>query len=148
MQPLDFKIEKIDSIRIDDFDSLSKCVDAYLIEADDRDMSASDVVRALSQDAKFGAWFVRINGKVEGFLSCSLTNILNGNTVCFTNFLYVTPLGRQCGAAKKMSETGIDWVKKNKVKRIMFSTRRNAKAMARFLPGNWEIDSTVISLCV
>jgi len=93
-------------------------------------------------------WFLLEGKTVIGFLVASLAQDTYGEKFWLVDDFSVKRGVKYLGQAKKLADIGVSWVKRSEVHKIVFLTKRDPWAMMRFLPGKWEIDSTVISRCV
>lgn len=147
LQPV-FKIRKISEVKLEDIHALCGCIMQYILRTEPG-VRVDEILRLIQLSINEGAvWFLYKDGDVVGFLTCMLRLDLYGTKICVVDFLNVNEDIYAKGYAKKMATVGIAWVKQQGIKKILFGTNRCPEAMCRFLPGDWKIESTVISLCV
>lgn len=142
---LRFEIKRIEEIELSQYESLKKCVKAYRTGSLD-DATEDQIMSHIEQSLGEGVWFVLREGIVFGFLVLGIRFDQYGNQKCFVDYLYTSK--EAIGKAKELANVGISWVKFMGVSQIIFVTRRNSEAMAKFLPGGCVVDSTVMTLCV
>lgn len=148
MSDQDFRVIKIDSIKIEWVESLHRCIENFLKESGEVGISASDIMSHLEKSLDNGVCLAVSGDEVHGFGSEYLYVNPYGKKICFMDYLYVDNEARKFGAAKKIILMGISWARSMGATELMFLTRRNAKAMCRLFPGDWKIGPTLISLCV
>lgn len=145
-----FKIKKVSEIALEDIGSLCECITDYILEGEYQEVQMHQVLAEIHEhmDKQGGVWFLYKGKEVMGFLAGSVITSRYGEVECLVDYIFVNKEARLKGYAKKLAHIGIAWVKQQNVKKIIFATRRNAKAMCRFLPGKWAIEATVVSLCL
>jgi hypothetical protein len=142
---LRFEIKRIERIELSQYESLKKCVREYRIGSLD-DAAEDQIMNHIEKSLGEGVWFVLKEGIVFGFIVLGIRLDQYGNQKCFVDYLYASK--EAVGEAIKLANVGISWVKFMGINQIIFVTRRNSEAMAKFLPGGCVVDSTVMTLCV
>lgn len=144
-----FKIKKITQIGLEDIPSLCDSISRYIPRAETEETPLHHVLGRMQNSLKFGAvWFLYEGKDIVGFLVATITKDAYGRKFCLVNDLFVMSHRKYTGWARKLADIGIAWVRQTGVKKIIFLTVRNPEAMCRLLPGNWQIDSTVLKLVV
>lgn len=142
-----FNVVKVTSISVEDLDCLQECIDRYIKGAKEDSIAPHEVLNIMEESLVHGVWFLYQDKKVVGFLVANVRQDQYRNIVCFVEYLYVDA-GVPWTWARMLATVGIAWVKSTGLKKIIFLTRRNPKVMQRLLPGDWKLDSVMLSLCV
>lgn len=141
-----FRIKKITEVQIEEISDLAECISKYMPKAEPSHSEIHTVLSRIHRTIQNGVvWFLYEGKTVVGFLAISVAQDTYGERFWLAEDFFTMRGEIYLGQAKRLVDMGVAWVKRSDVKKIIFLTKRNPKAMIRFLPGKWEIDSTVIS---
>lgn len=144
-----FKIKKIETIELADIPDLVECITWYMPKAEPEKSEVHDVLSRVHKGVTEGAvWFLYEEKDIVGFLVASVHKDVYGEVFYLVDDFFVMRGDRYVGQAKRLVDIGVAWAARAGFEKIVFLTKRNPHAMLRFLPGKWEIDSTVLSLII
>lgn len=145
-----FNIRKVSSIEIRWVASFIRCIEEYVEASGEKDIAASEIYAHVENCAGIndcGVWFILNGDDVLGFLVGSILKNQYGKKFAFVDYMYVRKEAHESGVAKEMAETAIAYADGMGVGKITFLTKRNPRAMCRYLPGDWKINSVLIEKC-
>ena len=141
----EIRVAKIDSQTVESYPELMGMIKKFLTEADESDVNVKDTIEMMKQS---DVWLGYIGRDLAGYLILKIEYVFGQGKVCLVHQVFIDVIARRSTMMHEIEQAGVNFARENGVKKMFYTTRRNAEAFMRLLKKDWEIDSTIISLCV